>query len=188
RRGPPHRERRAQPGARRRRLADRRSARPQRADRLRRRGEGQLGHPLGGRLPGDSVKKAWLAAAALLLLSSWEIATLLRVHAAAPAGGDWARAEAAVRAGFAPGDLVVFAPAWMDPVGREHLGDLLGVHAAARMDAARYGAIWEVSARGAAAPEAAGAADLAQTFRALRLRRHPHTAPHATPAPAARPR
>lgn len=132
--------------------------------------------------------KAWLAAAALLALSTWEIGTLLRVHAAAPADDDWARAEAAVRKGFAPGDLVVFAPAWMDPVGREHLGDLLGVHAAARMDAARYGAIWEVSARGASAPEATVPADLDQTFGALRVRRHPHTAAHVTWDLAARSR
>ncbi len=135
------------------------------------------------------MKKAWLAAAALLLLSTWEIATLLRVHAAAPDGDDWSRAEAAVRAGFASGDLVVFAPAWMDPVGREHLGDLLGVHAAARMDAARYGAIWEVSARGATAPDAAGAAaDRDETFGALRVRRVPHTAAHVTWDLAARSR
>src|SRR5262249_28123929 len=101
---------------------------------------------------------------------------------------DWARAEAAVRAGFAPGDLVVFAPAWMDPVGREHLGDLLDVHAAARLDAARYGAIWEVSARGATAPEATGLPDLDQTFGALRVRRHPHAAAHVTWDLAARSR
>jgi hypothetical protein len=41
-------------------------------------------------------------------------------------------------------------------VGRLHLGDLIPVDMAARMDAARYGTIWELSIRGAHAPETAG--------------------------------
>ena len=134
---------------------------------------------------------AWLAAAALVALSAWETVTLLRVHAAAPDGDDWAGVEKIVRAGWKPGDLVVFAPAWMDPVGREHLGDLLAVHDAARMDAARYGTIWEVSARGKRAPDAVGPVGPVgpvvavvpvvpvvsdETVGALRVRRHDHVA------------
>ena len=37
---------------------------------------------------------------------------------------DWAAAAAAVRAGFRPGDLIVAAPAWADPILRAELGDL----------------------------------------------------------------
>ena len=54
------------------------------------------------------------------------------------------------------GDLIVFAPAWVDPVGRLHLGDLIPIEMAARMDADRYGTIWELSIRGARAPETRG--------------------------------
>ena len=121
-----------------------------------------------------------MAFAALVALSTWEIVTLLRVHASAPTDDDWAYADAAVRAGWRSGDLVVFAPAWMDPVGREHLGDLLGITEAARMDAARYGAIWEVSSRGASAPDADGPVDVDKSFGALRIRRHDHHAAKVT--------
>jgi hypothetical protein len=124
--------------------------------------------------------RAWAAAAALLLLAVWEIGTLLRVHASAPTDDDWRAAAAAVRAGFQPGDLVVFAPAWIDPVGRKWLGDLDGIHGAARMDAARYARIWEVAARGAAAPDAEGPVGADEGFGALRVRRHDHQAAPVT--------
>ncbi len=42
----------------------------------------------------------------------------------APTDADWDAAAAAVRAGFRPGDLIVAAPAWADPILRVHLGDL----------------------------------------------------------------
>lgn len=61
-----------------------------------------------------------------------------------------------VRAGYQPGDLIVFAPDWIDPVGRLHLGDLIPVDMAARMDAARYGRIWELSVRDAHSRDTAG--------------------------------
>src|SRR5205814_7569859 len=62
----------------------------------------------------------------------------------------------AVRAGFREGDLIVFAPAWIDPLGRRELGDLMPLSMVGRPDAARYARIWELSIRGARAPEAAG--------------------------------
>lgn len=125
---------------------------------------------------GSTRTRARLAALALLLLAGWEIAALRRAHATAPSGDDWARASAAVHTGFAPGDLVVFAPGWMDPVGRQYLGDLLTVRDAARMDAARYARIWEVSTRGAAAPEAEGPIGFDESYGALHVRRVDHTA------------
>lgn len=66
---------------------------------------------------------------------------------------DWKAAAAEVRAGFHPGDLIVFAPYWADQTGRMHLGDLVTVEMAGRADADRYGRIWEVAIRGARAPE-----------------------------------
>ncbi len=73
-----------------------------------------------------------------------------------PGDPAWHAAAAVVRAEHRPGDLIVFAPAWNDPVGRLHLGDLIAIDDAARMDAARYARIWELSIRGARAPETAG--------------------------------
>ncbi len=99
---------------------------------------------------------ALLPAIVLVAIAIWEIVAAVRAPAGVPGASAWDRAEAAVRADFHPGDLIVFAPDWIDPIGRLHLGDLIPIEAAARMDADRYGVIWEVSIRGARAPETAG--------------------------------
>jgi len=103
--------------------------------------------------------KKWLAAAPALLLvmiSLWEVVAVRCDAGSVPDDVAWEQAAQPVRAGHHAGDLIVFAPAWADPIGRLHLGDLIPVEMAARMDAAKYGAIWEVSVRGAHAPEVAG--------------------------------
>jgi hypothetical protein len=92
----------------------------------------------------------------LIALAVWEI---VRVRAAAggvPDDDDWRQAAALVRSQWQPGDLIVFAPDWIDPVGRLHLGDLIPLDTAGRMDDARFGSVWELSIRGARAPEATG--------------------------------
>jgi hypothetical protein len=110
---------------------------------------------------------------AVVLLALYETASAVIAPLRAPRDGDWEAAAAAVRAGFRPGDLVVAAPAWADPVMRLHLGDLVPVEVAARLDAARFGRIWVVSQRGARADEAAGARVAAESRHgALLLRRY----------------
>lgn len=99
---------------------------------------------------------ALLPAALLVTVAVWEIGATARAPSGVPGDADWARAAASVRERIAPGELVVFAPRWVDPVGRLHAGDLLSLEDAARMDAARYPAIWELSIRGARAPETRG--------------------------------
>ncbi len=89
-------------------------------------------------------------------MSTWEVCSTPRDAASVPGEAAWDKVETVVRQGYQPGDLIVFAPAWVDPVGRLHLGDLIPVEMAGRMDAAKYGRIWEVSIRGARAPETAG--------------------------------
>lgn len=69
---------------------------------------------------------------------------------------DWQRASAAVREKHKPGDLITFAPGWIDPTGRLHLGDLIDLDMAGRMDGDRYGVIWELSIRGARSKETKG--------------------------------
>lgn len=103
--------------------------------------------------------KRWplLLAALLLALVVIETGAAVRARSRVAGEADWQATAAAVRAEFRPGDLIVFAPAWMDPVGRSYLGDLMPIEMVARSDADRYGRIWEVSIRGARAAETAGA-------------------------------
>lgn len=109
-------------------------------------------------------------ALALVLLALAETAQALIAPARAPSGADWLAAAAEVRAGFRAGDLIVAAPAWADPLARMHLGDLMTVAMDARMDDARYGRVWEISQRGARAPEARGPASARHRFGALTVR------------------
>jgi hypothetical protein len=92
----------------------------------------------------------------IALVAVWEIIAIGRAGSDVPGADDWERASAAVRAQHRHGDLIVFAPRWIDPVGRLHLGDLIPVEMAARMDAARYGRIWELSIRAGRAAETRG--------------------------------
>jgi len=111
-------------------------------------------------------------AAAIVLLAVVETGNALVAPARAPSDKDWTAAAVKVRKEFQPGDLIVAAPAWADPIMREKLGDLVPQPAAGRMDAARYGRIWEIAQRGARAAETSGAF-IATTarFGALTLRR-----------------
>ena len=70
---------------------------------------------------------------------------------------EWKQARAAVESEYKPGDLVVFAPDWTDPLGREFFGDALAPTAnEGRPDETRFARAFEVSIKGAHAPELAG--------------------------------
>jgi hypothetical protein len=92
--------------------------------------------------------------AALALVES--VAAVLGPRGA-PQATEWIAAGQRVRAGFRAGDLIVFAPPFIDQLGRLYLGDLIDVEMAGRPDADRYPRIWEVAFQGARAEEAAGA-------------------------------
>jgi len=94
----------------------------------------------------------------LVVVACWETCEAPRDAAAIPGDKAWQKAADVVRASYQPGDLIVFAPDWVDPVGRLHLGDLITIDDAARMDAARYGRIWELSILDARSPETKGMA------------------------------
>jgi len=119
-------------------------------------------------------RRRWSAvvAAAIVLLALVETVNAFVAPFRAPSEKDWRAAAAKVRAGFRPGDLIVAAPAWADPILRQQLGDLLPLPVAGRMDSARYGRIWEISQRGAQAVDTAGA-KVAESSRhgALTVRR-----------------
>jgi hypothetical protein len=96
-------------------------------------------------------------AAAVALIAVVETANALIAPLRVPAPRDWEAAAAAVRAKKKPDDLIVFAPHWVDELGRAHLGDLISVEMAGHADADRYARVWEVSIRGEHAPETSGA-------------------------------
>lgn len=109
----------------------------------------------------ESPRRSPIAAVLAVLLlgvAIWEIIATRRAASSVPDDDAWRRAAAIVRAGHQRGDLIVFAPDWVDPVGRLHLGDLIPIEMAGRMDAARYGRIWELSIRGARAKDTEGLA------------------------------
>jgi hypothetical protein len=112
----------------------------------------------------------------LVVVALWEVVATRRAASAVPDDAVWDAASQLVRASYQPGDLIVFAPDWIDPVGRLHLGDLISIDAAARMDAARYARIWELSIRGAHAPDVAGLAPASeQTIEGVTVRRFERT-------------
>ena len=115
-----------------------------------------------------------LPALLLVVVSLWEVCATRRDAGAVPGDDAWARAAKVVRAAYRPGDLIVFAPGWEDPVGRLHLGDLIPIEAAARDDAAPYARIWELSTRGAHAPEVAGLAVVEEREDDVTVRRYEH--------------
>jgi hypothetical protein len=123
--------------------------------------------------PGLRVARAAAPGLLLVAVSLWEIVAVARSPGRAPEPADWSALSAALHQRHAPGELIVFAPAWIDPVGRREVGDLIPIEMAARMDAARYGVVWEVSQRGARAPETAGSRRIwSQDFGPLTLRRY----------------
>lgn len=99
-----------------------------------------------------------LAVVAILLaaLAVWAAAATRRSATAVPGDEVWAQAAALVRQERRPGDLVTFAPEWIDPVGRLHLGDLISLEDAGRLDAARYARVWVLSVGDAPSPDVAG--------------------------------
>lgn len=120
-------------------------------------------------------------AAAVALLAIVETLVALIAPSRAPTDADWAAAAAVVRAERRPGDLIVAAPAWADPILRVHLGDLIPPEMAGRMDDRRFPRVWEISQRGARSPEGQrGEVRVERAFGRLRLRLIERPAPAVT--------
>jgi len=124
-------------------------------------------------VPSRSTTRAGLAALVVVsVLALVETASALIAPHRAPTDDDWRAAAREIRAGFHPGDLIVAAPAWADPILRVHLGDLIPVDVAGRMDDERFARVWEVSQRGARADAARrGSVAAERRFGALTVRR-----------------
>lgn len=115
-----------------------------------------------------------VAVGAFAVLALIETGNALWAPSRAPTDADWIGAARAIRSAHRAGDLIVAAPAWADPILRTHLGDLIGVDVAARMDDARFARVWEVSQRGARADETRGQREMVfeRSFGRLRVRRY----------------
>ena len=75
----------------------------------------------------------------------------------APDAGEWAAVRPAVAALHKPGDAVVVAPYWAEPMARLAFGDaLMPIRDVARPDVSRYNDALEVSILGLRAPELEG--------------------------------
>lgn len=125
---------------------------------------------------GSRVAKG-LAPALALVVCAW-VSTLVLAASGhrSPKTEDWVAAADYVKQSRSPvdasvSDLIVFAPSWIDPLGRQFLGDQISIEMAARMDASRYGRIFELSIGGASAPETRGLPVVStQEFGKLRVR------------------
>jgi hypothetical protein len=95
----------------------------------------------------------FLPAALIVAIALFEIVAVVRAGSDVPSAADWEAASAALRERRRPGELITVAPGWLDPVLRQHVGDLMTAEQIGRLDDARYAVVWEFSARGAAAPE-----------------------------------
>ncbi len=128
------------------------------------------------RHPGLRVLAAGAPALLLVAVSLWEIVAVARSAHRAPGPADWSALSAELHRRHREGELVAFAPGWIDPIGRREVGDLIPIEMAARMDAARYGVIWQVSQGGAHSREVDGARRTwSQDFGRLTLSRWERT-------------
>ncbi len=123
-----------------------------------------------------SRRRVIVALVALAALGLVEVLTLAFEHRRAPSAEQWQAAAAWVRQQRRPtGDLVVFAPEWVDPIGRERFGNLVPFDDAVRVpgETVGYGRLFEVSIRGKQSQELRG------LLAAARRRGRPRPAPEA---------
>src|SRR4051812_34598581 len=102
------------------------------------------------------LARKW-AFALVPVVGLWELMAHVAQVRGVVSEADWSAARAAVEAEYKPGDLVVFAPDWADPLGRKAFGEkLASVATEARPDETRFARAFEVSIRGKHAPDLAG--------------------------------
>jgi hypothetical protein len=106
--------------------------------------------------PAIEVARKW-AFVLVPLIGLWELGAHIVQTRSVVSADEWRQARAAVESERQAGDLVVFAPYWADPLGREYFGSTLaGTRDEARPDESRYARAFEVSMRGMHADELAG--------------------------------
>ena len=108
-----------------------------------------------------------LCALVLLLvvgLACWETGATLLQHLQAATDEDWAAATARLKTERKAGEPVLFAPHWVDPLGRHHVGRGLTMDLLTLSDVDRFARVWLLSVRGKQHPWLRGKPP-AQTWR-----------------------
>jgi len=109
----------------------------------------------------------------LFVISAWDVRGTLSRQESVPTERDWNSLSQYMRGEYKDSDLIVFAPRWIDPVGRVYLGDLIDLKTAGRMDSKSYGVIWEVSVDGKKSVDTKGMKPTKEKpFGSLLLRRY----------------
>jgi len=85
------------------------------------------------------------AVVVLAIVETISVCMVCRTHATRRA---WTQVESLVRQNFHAGDLLVFVPNWIDPIGRLHVGDLLNTKQVSRPDSDNYSRIWVIGLAG----------------------------------------
>lgn len=113
----------------------------------------------------DLAPWTWVLVAAIAV---FELGAHAWIGATIPSEQSWEAAAGFVRARFRAGDHIVGAPAWVDPIVRNQLGDLLSLRSAAPGDLGGVGRMWELSIRGAG--ERRESVELDERFGEVRVR------------------
>ncbi|MCK6591335.1 MAG: hypothetical protein L6Q76_27600 [Polyangiaceae bacterium] len=101
--------------------------------------------------------RTWIALLAVPVIGLAELAAHLYFAKAPPAFDAWSEIREPVAAIHKPGDLVVTAPHWAEPLARRALGDdLMPLRDTARPDASRYASAIEISILGERSDELSG--------------------------------
>jgi len=113
-----------------------------------------------------------------------ELALFVRESTDVVSDADWLAAREAVKKDLTPEDLVVFAPGWIDPVGRRYFGpDIMTFDRAARADESRFRRAFEVAFHGDHRSEVKDWKNVSEgSYGKLTVRRleNPHFAPVIT--------
>jgi hypothetical protein len=121
------------------------------------------------------MKRPWLAWLSIPVVGILELVAHAWLSVRAPEPDEWSALPELVARLRHPGDLVVVAPEWAEPLARHALGDpVLPISALARADVSGYAFALEVSVLGARAAELARFSPIASLesppFRLRRLR------------------
>ncbi|MCD6500075.1 MAG: hypothetical protein J7M25_17420 [Deltaproteobacteria bacterium] len=106
---------------------------------------------------GLMARLATASLAAVMLLAIVETVAVTMASRNQVSPQTWDQIETLIRREFHPGDLIIFAPDWMAPIGRLHVGDLLDVQQVSRPDSDGYSRIWVIARAGFGTSDTNGA-------------------------------
>jgi hypothetical protein len=102
----------------------------------------------------DQARPLWTLGLFLMLvgLGTWETGATLHQHFTAPREEDWRALAEKLGVAHKPAEPILFAPAWIDPLGRQYFGHLIPFELNLLSDVDRFSRVWQVSIRDARHP------------------------------------